>query len=261
MISLALPLSLLAKEGSEHVADMHAVFGVSTKQETLNDLFFAITRKIDNRGNDNLNAQLKALSNNKFSESKFGHRIYFHWGFNGKPEDSPALVRQINLATTNDAVRAAMFDLVRKVHRRRREEILLQVQIAANTLHDKSKPLKRREMNVIAALAYDVHVLGDYVVGTDDTIQAIMSLDKIYLDIRRAFYQLVKNDEEFRDHPDRQMALKNFLRKMKRAAKMGSQKDAGEKMLELMKKNVPGLLLMTGRTRRALGLYARQSKN
>ena len=248
-------LSLLAKGGDGHVADMHSVFGRSQKHAALNDLFRAITRKIDAREGDNLNYKLKALSNNKFTEGVFNHRIYFHWGFNGDPKDSPALVRQVNLATTNEVVREEMFELVRRVHIRRKEEILLQVQIVANSMHDKSAALKRQEMNAIAALAYDVHILGDYIEGSDKTIQAILSIDKLNHDINRVFKLLVKYDDEFRNHPNRPILLKKFLHSMNKAIRKGAKSAAGEDMLKLMRVYVPELLLMTGRTKRALGLY------
>lgn len=245
-----------AKTGSDHVADMHAVFGKSRKYNQLNDLFFAITRKMDERGSDNLNAQLKALSNNHFSEGRLGHRIFFHWGFNGDPKDSPALVRQINSATTNTVVREQMFEVVREVHIRRKKEILLQVQVASNALHDRATPLNRQEMNAIAALAYDVHIIGDYIEGKEGTVKALLKPEKIYEDVQRAFKLFVKYDAEFRDHPNRKEEVKKFLRELKR---MAIRQDAGG-MLKLMKKSVPGLLLMTGRVKRAFALYTSQEE-
>ena len=246
-VILFLPLLLHGKSGPAHIEDMHAVFGPSEKYDNLNQMFEAITRLIDDR-EKNLTSKLREIAP-EFTEGSYSHRIYFHWGFNGKPEDSMALNERIKLATDDMQVRRALFDRIRIAQKQRNDAIMRCVQKTCS-----GKALKRREKNAIAALAYDTHILGDYIEGTENTTKALMPMEKLMEDICTVFRRLVREDQDFRDNPERKPLQKDFERKMKQAAKVSGQMDAAKQMLRLSKDFVPRLLRMTGRVRNALQL-------
>ena len=246
------PLQTDGKDGAEHVKDMHAVFGPSEKYDNLNQMFEAITRSADDR-EKNLTLQLRQIAP-EFTEGSYSHRLYFHWGFNGQPEDSTALTERINSATDDMQVKKALFDRIRSVHNRRRAKVMLRVQICCLNPNDRSKALNGREMNAIATLAYDTHILGDYIEGKENTIKALMPMEKLVEDICAVFRRLVREDQDFRDNPERKLLQKDFESKMKQAAKSSGQMDAAKKMLRISKDFVPRLLRMTGRVRNALQL-------
>ena len=246
------PLQTNGKDGAEHVKDMHAVFGPSEKYDNLNQMFEAITRLMDNR-EKNLTFDLRQIAPG-FTEGSYSHRLYFHWGFNGQPEDSTALTERINAATEDMQVRKELFERIRSVYNRRRGKVMLRVQICCLNPNDRSKALNGREMNAIATLAYDTHILGDYIEGKGNTTKALMPMEKLMEDICRVFQHLVREDQAFRDNPERKPLQKDFERKMKQAAKASGQMAAAKQMLRLSKDFVPRLLRMTGRVRNALQL-------
>ena len=148
-----LPLQTNGKVWYQHVQDMHSVFGSgfgrSEKYSDIDEMFKGITNLMDRR-EENLSEQLKQIAP-KFSEGNYGHRIYFHWGFNGRPEDSTALSERIKAATDDMQVREALFDKIRSVQRQRNQKTMLYVQICCLNPNDRSKALNGREMNAIAA--------------------------------------------------------------------------------------------------------------
>ncbi len=251
-----LPLQTNGKVWYQHVQDMHSVFGSgfgrSEKYSDIDEMFKGITNLMDRR-EENLSEQLKQIAP-KFSEGNYGHRIYFHWGFNGRPEDSTALSERIKAATDDMQVREALFDKIRSVQRQRNQKTMLYVQICCLNPNDRSKALNGREMNAIAALAYDTHILGDYIEGTEKTIKALMPMDKLMEDICKVFRRLEHEDKDFRDNPERKHLQKDFERKMNQAAKASTQMEAAKEMLRISKAFVPRLLRMTGRVRNALQL-------
>ena len=113
---------------------------------------------------------------------------------------------------------------------------------------------KDRAMNAIITLAYDTHILGDYVEGTDDTRKPLMPMEKLVKDITAVFNRLKKEDEVFRNHPDRPLLQRKFNGRMRQAAKASSVSKAAEEMLKVMKEIVPRLLRMTDRIQRMLQL-------
>lgn len=252
LILLGLVLSVFAKIGKEHIRDMHSVFGLSERHENLQEMFQAITDMMDKR-EVGLSKAMKEIAPG-FSEGNYSHRIYFHWGFNGNPRDSLALAEKINAATDDDATKEALYGKVIAAQKRRNRKTMEIVRRCCTDSSDRSKALTRAEMNALAALAYDVHILGDYIDGVEKTTKALIPMEKVGQDICRIFDRLAKEDEEFRNHPDRKLLQQQLRHQIKMASYSASQKDAAEKMLKAIKDLSPKLLLCTGRIRKTLKL-------
>ncbi len=252
------PLLMYGKNGPEHVKDMMAVFGPSEKPE-LRQFFENLTNLIDNRDPE-LTLRLKRIAPN-FTEGKYTHRLYFHWGFDGRPQDSWALRERVELATDDPQIQEELFGAILAIQNVRMEKAMLYVQISFVDLTDSSKSLSIDEIMAIAALAYDTHILGDYIEGTATTAKALMPMDKIADDVLKAFYRIQKADKVFQENPERNVFLKLFNHKMRDAAKPSTksdsaqkQADAAKKMLRVMQEMAPRLLRMTGTIRRLLRL-------
>ncbi len=257
-ICVLLPLLSYGKSGDEHVKDMMSVFGPSDKKE-LEQFFENLTSLID-RPEPGLTMRIRGIAP-RFTQGPYTHRLYFHWGFNGDPKDSWALLNRVTNATDDVQIQEMIFDEVRAVDIARKNKALLYVQISFVDLTNRSSGLSPDEINAIATLAYDTHILGDYIVGTATTSKALMPMDKIAADIIKAFGRIKRRDKAFQENPERKTLMKMFELKMKKASKHSQQRDSSQKqadaakaMLQAMQEMVPKLLRMTDRIRRMLQL-------
>jgi len=255
LLAAGLVSNALAKEGDEHVTDMQRVFGVDASYVNLTNMFWEITRYADRR-EPGLTGKLQAIAP-KFSEGRYSHRIYFHWGFFGEPKHSPALVKQIDEATKGmlpaDAKRTqdAMYKLLRHVSGKRMSVVSGTVKACCTDPNDRSKALKRQEQNALAALAYDVHLIGDYIKGTEKTKEANVPLKIIYQDIENALNRIRREDyQEFTGKDE----LNACLAKLRLEAGVQPETAAGDAMLLTLSQYVPVILRKTGRVKRTLGL-------
>lgn len=249
---LAYSTALFAKSGKEHVDDMHSVFGKSERRDEVNQMFEAITRLADER-DPTLTLRLKEIVPN-YSQGNYTHRIYFHWGFNGNPKDSLALKERLDVAECEAGLREEFYDAIKAVQKSRNSKVMLYVQICCTDPVNKSRSLSRREMNAVAALAYDTHIVGDYITGTEKSFKALMPMNKLSQDILRVLDVLVKEDSEFRNNPERKLLQKQLKHRFNEATNASSSDEVAEKMLRAMTEICPKLLLMTGRVRNAMKL-------
>ena len=220
---LLLPLLLHGKGGEAHVDDMAAVFGPSAVS-ALREFFEKVTHNIDDYRDTKgrtLTQRLKAVAPN-FKQGEYSHRIYFHWGFNQPPMASSALKQCIENATDDKGKQMEMYRIVLAEQSARNQSLMRCVKEKFLDPNDRSRALKRSEINAITALAYDTHILGDYVEGTDDTRKPLMPMEKLVKDITAVFDRLKRDDDVFRNHPDRPLLQKEFNRRMLQAARASS---------------------------------------
>ena len=108
---------------------------------------------------------------------------------------------------------------------------------------------KRDVINGIATLAYDTHIIGDYVEGKDVPMKALVPLQKTQEDIVKAVRRIADNDPDFTGKEE----LK-FFELLMRNAQGGIEKIRAEKVLLIMKEHIPGILMKAGTFRRVLEL-------
>ena len=251
------PLMIYGKGGFEHAKDMMSVFGPSDHKQ-IKSFFLKVSYIID-ENRHGLGGKIKSIAP-RYTEGDYGHRIYFHWGFNGDPKDSQAFKERVEAATTDMQLQASIYAIVREEQRKRNTHVLDYAKEHFLDPNDRSMALKPAEINAIATLAYDTHIIGDYMFNTKESKKvtmskkALMPMDKLMEDVCKVFDRITREDEVFRNNPNRKVLVKTFRRRMKEAANKSSQKDAAEGMLRIMRDTVPQLLRMTDRIRRMLQL-------
>lgn len=213
-----------------HSADMVQVLGVDLAAGRNRMRMQTLTREfaqcIDGLADASaLNRELKGLSPG-FSQGRYSHRLFFHWGFNGDPERSEALRRQIEASTDNEEARRRMWDAVKRSQGERNRRMMAAVGALGYC--------SRKEASAIAALLYDTHLLGDYVQGTEQASDAMESLLSLKKDIERASGNLG------RSHAVLQAAFEKDLAAAYASALSRSNKAAA--MLDCMKRHLPRIL-------------------
>ena len=243
-----------AKTGSEHVADMCAVFGVCGDHPRLLPLFRTITSEMDSartgRQKYTMNQRMKNVEPS-FEWGAYTHRLFFHWGFNGDPKESEALKDKINSSTEDPERRERLWKVVMDEHknRNRRMKKAAKDAVSYTGTDGKQKGVAKPAINGIAALAYDTHILGDYIEGKDIPRKALFSLQRTQEDIVKAVRRITQSDPDFEGEEDRKM----FERRMK-WIQGGIEKIRAEKALQIMKEYVPKILMKAGTLRRVLEL-------
>jgi hypothetical protein len=195
---------------------------------------------------------LKKASRGAFKWGLYTHRIFFHWGFNGDPRKSPALKECIDNCVQEERIREQMWKIVLDEQGRRNKRMMSEVDRSTTYIgaDGRQKGFAKREVhNGIAALAYDVHIIGDYIEGKDVPMKALVSLQGTQNDIIKAMQNITENDPNFTG----QVELKSFILKM-RNAQIGIAKIRAEKIMLIMKECIPGILMKSGLFKRVVEL-------
>ena len=255
LVSISVANIAFAKSGTEHIADMCSVFGVCRDHPRLSSVFRTITSEMDDgrtgRQKYTLNQKMKDVEPS-FKWGLYTHRLFFHWGFNGNPKDSMALTEKINESTQDAGRRERLWKVVLTEQSRRNKRMMNVTETATSYIGADGKRkgfAKRDVINGIAALAYDTHIIGDYVEGKDVPMKALVPLQKTQEDIVKAVCRITDNDPDFTGRDE----LKFFELQM-RNAQGGIEKIRAEKVLLIMKEHIPGILMKAGTFRRVLEL-------
>lgn len=135
-----------------------------------------------------------------FSWHGYGHRTFFHWGFNTFPRTFDDFKREVS---GENALVICMIEGLEAEPEEKRDELerqvwdkLRNIQSARNRSMMRAIPAPDRDTrNGIAAILYDVHLLGDYIDGTEETCKALYPLGKIQGDIINAINRIRVNDD------------------------------------------------------------------
>lgn len=228
---LIIPVTLLhAKsfgkgEKYGHETDAYSVFPFERSIEITN-WFEAVHKTIDYP----YNAYFKGardFPHQKFSWGSYGHRLFFHWGFNGRPW-TPQIQERVELCKwDNKTIEAFKNKLI--AEQARRNKIIMT---------ETSKALKlgmsghlRDYTNAFASLLYDTHLLGDY---TTTKIEPLLDLNLVIDDIKSALYRKLKGGKQA-------LQINKTLDSYK--IKYIDPRVRAAKVLELMQKEVPSLIL------------------
>lgn len=130
-----------------------------------------------------------------FNQGIYSHRIFFHWGFNTLPSDlrsyknsvseQNGLVASIEKAVAElpaaerDRAASDVLNLIIQAQQQRNREMM---NVIPST--------DRQSRNAVAAILYNVHLLGDYIEGTPNTKYALYPLAYIEKDIEAALKRL-----------------------------------------------------------------------
>ena len=229
-VLLVLTISVSAKsflrgESGGHEADAYSV--LPFKECTLiSDWLEAVHKTIDVP----YNAYFKGLRDaphQKFSWGKYGHRIFFHWGFNGKPW-SPQIEEKVLEchwdASTTDAFKRKLMD-----EQARRNHLVMEK--TSKTLQLGMSGVLREYTNGFASLVFDTHLLGDY----STTLKApLQDLNSVIDDVKNALYRKLKGGNTA-------LAINKRLDLTKTL--YADPETRAKKVLEIMHEDVPEMIL------------------
>lgn len=175
--------SFLKDEPGGHEADAYSVLPFK-ECELISGWLLDIHRTIDVPYNGYFKG-LKLPPHQKFSWGKYGHRIFFHWGFNSRPW-SPQIEEKV-LECHWDKTTTDLFKkkLVEEQARRNRFVMERTCQI----LQLGMSGVLREYSNGFASLVYDTHLLGDYSTKQKAPLQ---NLNLVIDDIKVALYRKLK---------------------------------------------------------------------
>lgn len=243
---------LFGKGGDEHSGDIIRVLGLDLKMEPQKVLAEKITNALEEtidggigKPNNDVSKLLREIQNvvPTFKTSPYGHRLFFHWGFNGDPKKSEAIIRCLERCNATSAEESKVWDLILAEQIKRNRKLLDSVQHALTEKTGLVRPISHDQLNAIVSIGYDVHLLGDFIEGVPDTQSALLPLDSIVADLVSASQKIKGKDDKVRN------SIKKGLNDAKKA---GSSAQQAEKMLEVLEKNMPKLLKSSSTVRAAL---------
>jgi hypothetical protein len=217
--------SFLRGEAGGHEADMYSVLPFK-QNEILSNWLETIQETIDYPHNRYFDG-LRKPPHQKFSWGRYGHRLFFHWGFNGKPW-SPQIEEMV-LACHWDVPTVDLFrkKLIDEQARRNR----LVMESTSETLHLGMSGVLREYTNGFASLVYDTHLLGDY---STTKIEPLEHLNLVIEDIKVALYRKLKGGNAA-------LAINKRLDLTK--SLYTNPKIRAEKVLEILQEDVPEMIL------------------
>ena len=110
-------------------------------------------------------------------------------------------------------------------------------------------PFTHEDIRGIASIVYDTHIIGDYIVGTDTTKRALISLATIKGDVIKAVHGIAAKDKDFNENK-----LLNRFRKDMSGVCAGSDAEQAKRVLQIMTEQIPVILKKCPRVAKALGV-------
>ena len=246
--------SIWAHDGAHHEREILAVLGINGAKCTGNEVqIFDIPDNVDAKKRIHPTLEVfrdcidRDATNNALYNSikevmqpyhftydpngkKYGHRVFFHWGFNTNPKESKALCECFDNATKDMQIQEKGWKLVLEEQGRRNRKIYKSI--------NKLSPVPRKQRNAFATLVYDVHILGDFIEGKSGPVSAMIPLDALIEDIAK---------HAIGNFDCKDTSLKNELQKKIRAFRRQSadQQLVAKRVLVFLITNVPGLIAKT----------------
>ena len=248
MICLALLLATAAcgYPAREHIRDWNELFGAceDTTQKNLDPLWRTAQDVLD-QWKDVYTPCIKEECP-WFTWGSYGHRLLFHWGFNGDPKKYEPLQKQIKIALEKDIAAKNLKGEELKRYREREQKKLNQLLIRLQAERNRKLitkvtdvmgiPRTRGYAGAVATIIHDVHLLGDY---ETPLISALPSPDAIERDlIDHGFQRLLRGG-------DRTERLQKIDADLKEALKNGrgrTYRKRAELLLEKLKYCIPQIL-------------------
>ncbi|MCX6308803.1 MAG: hypothetical protein NTY32_08270 [Bacteroidia bacterium] len=231
LLLLLIPFNILSAksfargEKTGHEADAYSVFPFE-RSNSISDWFEAVHKTIDYPYNAYFKG-LRDVPHTNFSWGPYGHRLFFHWGFNGKPWTSQIQERVDRCGWDRQTIDLFQKKLIDEQARRNKTIMTA----TSETLHLGMSGQLREYTNAFASILYDTHLLGDF---TTTRIEPLLNLNAVIDDIETALYRKLKGgDEALRINKLLENTKKLYPNPRMRAAKV----------LQLMQKEVPGLIL------------------
>jgi len=211
-------------QANGHEFDAYSVLPFERNAE-ITDWFNTVHKTIDYPYNAYFEG-LRTPPHQKFSWGKYGHRLFFHWGFNGKPW-SPQIQEMVDKCGWSEST-IRLFQKKLLEEQARRNTIVMTK--TSEMLQLGMSGQLREYTNGFASILYDTHLLGDY----STTLKApLQDINLILDDLKTALFRKLKGGEE---------ALR-INKKLENLKAISDPKIKSLMALELLRKEVPMLIL------------------
>lgn len=229
-ILLLLPSRMEAKQfgkgkNNGHEADMYAVLPFQRSVQ-ISAWLESVHKTIDYPYNSYFEG-LRSIPHQKFSWGKYGHRIFFHWGFNSEPW-SPQIQEQVDKCGWDAGTIASFRAKLTAEQARRNQAIMEQTGIL---FHFGLSGQERAYANALASLVSDVHLLGDF---TTENIAPLPNLQYVINDIKTTLLERLPGDGQARQI-NRQLDATR--------TQYPDTKVRAQAVLDILKKELPRFLL------------------
>lgn len=221
----ALPKSFDKGKPGGHEADAYSVLPFE-RNVKISAWFEVIHKTIDYPYNKYFSG-LRNPPHQNFSWGKYGHRLFFHWGFNSKPW-SPQMEECISLCGWN-ANTIQLFKNKIITEQARRNKLVMEE--TARILSFGMSGQMRSYANGFASIVYDTHILGDYATTKQAPLQDI---NAVIDDIKFATFDKLRGGE----------AAKRINKKLdKTKVDYKDRKKRAKKVLEILQEDLPSMIL------------------
>lgn len=228
--------------GSGHSGDMARVLGVDLgdrdAKSRMAKMAAGFAKYIDCDA-DQLYGRIREVEPT-FSWGREGHRIFFHWGLHGNPRNADALAEKVRAATGGDLTRSErIWSIIIAEQATRNKGMFAQVTAAYDNVKGDGRPAPFRHSDVdgIAALVYDTHIIGDYICGTERTQTALIDLPSLKADVINAVRFITSGDDDFNDNS----SVNRFTESVRQAC-IGTKSEQAQQLLDVMVEQVPRIL-------------------
>lgn len=216
--------SLNAGKSGGHEADIYSVLPFA-RCAVISELIYEIHQTIDFP--IGYFEGLRDAPHADFTWHKYGHRVFFHWGFNGNPRSGAVLQSLVTERKWSDAVTEAFWQKVIAEQAKRNRQV---IQTTARKLNFQSAGVQRTYSNAFASIVTDVHILGDF---STTNIEALQSIDMVVSDLKKAMIQSLRGAEKATEIARQLDATKNIKSSPERAKKITS----------ILQANLPQMIL------------------
>lgn len=241
--------SASAHQGKVHCSEMLQVLGVDRTRshyQALQSLAETVTNTADKDWDKlltELNSDIHAghldYGERNFSLGPSGHRLFYHWGFNAKPENQPLLREQVSQAVEKQHLMIEtrlcqgeditlafitednLWQVINQAWEERRARAI-----------EKARELVKspQQAEALALIMFDVHILGDYDPVDNKIIEPLAKPEELAKEIAASIGKLGCKDRK---------KSEATVRLVMNAAKNADRQVAASKILEILKFRLP----------------------
>lgn len=227
LVALVIPLfskSLKPGQKGGHEADIYSVLPFARSTQ-IDSLIYIIHSNIDFpigyfKG-------LRDAPHQDFTWHRYGHRVFFHWGFNSDPRNGQILQTLVAERNWAPEVEQAFWNKVIAEQGRRNKETM---QIVSRTLGFLLEGKQRAFANAFASIITDVHILGDYTTTSTVTLQPV---EFVVADIKKALFESLEGGDE----------AKRIHARLDKTRAIVSNKERAAAVLVILQEELPQFIL------------------
>jgi ElaB/YqjD/DUF883 family membrane-anchored ribosome-binding protein len=245
--------------GKDHIKDWNRVFGINDSKSAKNikplwdemQKLIDTTENLNNESGDDykrVKNEFKWFTWGSFNTGGYGHRLFFHWGFNVDIKQYPPLqdqvtkclkdyaAKQLKTGKTTEIVEAeceqqkeAFYELLFKIQGERNKALIDKVVEVTGI------PTTRCYANAVATILYDTHLLSDYSTTWTNALPEIRTLE--YDIAERGFKKLLIVGESDK--------LELIYKELRQAIKNGrgrTQDERARNLINVTEKYLPEIL-------------------